>query len=329
MRLAAGRVMPWLAGKVVVVTGGSSGIGRAAAREFARRGARVVVAARRANELAETVRLCEGLGGQALAVPTDVTKAEDVARLFERSLALEGRIDVWVNNAGTTLFGALDLEHFEEHRAVLETNLFGAMRCAAWVMPLFKRQGHGVLVNVGSILSKIGQPYVPSYTISKFGLRGLSEALRTDIADMPDVHVCTLLPYAISTPHFDTAANHTGLGPHPVPPVQTPEDVARALVDLAASPRRERHVPRIAYLGLLLHELFPRPVERTLLHVLTNFHVGPDRMPDRTGTLERAGNAPAAIQGKRAARLTSLHLFTWILSHFVEIMTRPAPLAGR
>lgn len=321
--------MDSLAGKVVVITGGSSGIGRAAALEFARRRARVVVAARRAEELNETVRLCQELGGEALAVPTDVTRAEEVARLFDHSFALAGRIDVWVNNAGTTLFGALDLEHFEEHRAVLETNVFGAMRCTAWVMPLFKRQRHGVLINVGSILSKIGQPYVPSYTISKFALRGLSEALRTDVADMPDVHVCTLLPYAISTPHFDTAANHTGLGPHPMPPVQAPEDVARALVDLAANPRRERHVPRIAYLGLLLHELLPRAVERTLLHVLANFHVGPDRVPDRKGTLLSPGGTPGSIQGKRARRLDSLQLFTWILSHFVKIMTRPAPLAGR
>ena len=318
-----------LRGKVVVLTGGSSGIGRAAAVEFVRRGARVIVAARRSAELKETVRLCEQWGGQAMDVVVDVTKAEDVERLFERSLALEGRIDIWVNNAGTTLFGALDLVHFEEHRAVLETNLFGAMRCAAWVMPLFKRQGHGVLINVGSILSKIGQPYVPSYTISKFGLRGLSEALRTDVADMPNVHVCTLLPYAIDTPHFDTAANHTGLGPHPMPPVQTPQAVAKALVDLAASPRRERHVPRITYLGLLLHELLPRPVERTLLHVLANFHVGPDRMPDRLGTLREAGGASAAIEGRRAPRVNSFQLFTWILSHFVKIMLRPAPSAGR
>jgi hypothetical protein len=146
---------------------------------------------------------------------------------------------------------------------------------------------------------------------------------------MPNVHVCTLLPYAISTPHFDTAANHTGLGPHPVPPVQTPEKVARALVDLAESPRRERHVPRIAYLGLLLHELLPRPVERTLLHVLANFHVGPDRMSDHIGTLRDGGNGQAAIQGHRAQRLNSLDLARWVLSRFVKIMTQPAPAAGR
>ena len=321
--------MSSLEGTRVVVTGASSGLGRAAALEFVRRGARVVVSARTEAELAETVRKCEALGGSAVSIRADVTKDEEVQNLVERSLALDGRIDVWVNNAGTTLFGKLDWEHLDDHRAVIETNLFGAMRCAALVMPVFERQGSGVLINVGSILSKIGQPFVPSYTISKFALRGLSEALRTGVADMPRVHVCTLFPYATNTPHFETAANHTGLAVHPVPPVQSPDDVARALVDLAARPRRERHVPRIAALGLLLHTLVPRPVERTLLHVLAKTHLGPELEPDNQGSLRAASDAPASVHGHRSEKMSSFALFGWILSHFVKILTRPAPRAGR
>lgn len=288
-----------------------------------------MVSARRETELAETVRLCEALGGSAVGIRADVTNDHDVRELVERSLALDGRIDVWVNNAGTTLFGRLAWEHLADHRAVIETNLFGALRCAALVMPIFERQGSGVLVNVGSILSKIGQPFVPSYTISKFALRGLSETLRTGVADLPHVHVCTLLPYATSTPHFETAANHSGLAAHPVPPVQSPDDVARALVDLAERPRRERHVPRITALGLLLHTLIPRPVERTLLHVLTKTHLGPEREPDNQGLLRTAHEEPASVHGKRAEKMSSFQLFGWILSHFVKIMTRPAPRLAR
>lgn len=321
--------MPSLEGKRVVITGASSGLGRAAALEFARRGARVVVSARREAELAETVRQCEALGASAVSVRADVTKDDDVRELVERSLALDGRIDVWVNNAGTTLFGKLDWEHLSDHRAVIETNLFGAIRCAALVMPIFERQERGVLINVGSILSKIGQPFVPSYTISKFALRGLSEALRTGAADMPHVHVCTLLPYATSTPHFETAANHTGLAAHPVPPVQSPDEVARALVDLAERPRRERHVPRITAFGLLLHSLMPRPVERILLHVLTKAHLGPEREPDNQGLLRSASDEPASIHGSRAEKMGTVRLFSWIISHFLKIMTRPAPRMGR
>ncbi|HEY3494572.1 MAG TPA: SDR family NAD(P)-dependent oxidoreductase [Polyangiaceae bacterium] len=318
-----------LRGKVVVVTGASSGIGRAAAFEFARRGARLVLAARRAEALEVTAARCRELGAEALAVPTDVTRDEDVAHLIERSLAIDGTVDVWVNNAGVTLFTLFEKAPLEEHRRVLETNLIGAMRCAHAFAPLLRRQQQGVLLNVGSILSKVGQPFVPSYVISKFGLRGLTEALRAEFADLPDVHVCTLLPYAVGTQHFETGANRVGLEVRPLPPVQETNDVARALVDLAERPRRERHVPRIAVLGLALHALFPRPVERILLHVLSTWHFRANPAPITKGSLEPAPSTLPAVHGTRAPKGSSLQLFGWILQRFVRIMTRPAPPPAR
>src|SRR5690606_38778192 len=102
------------------------------------------------------------------------------------------------------LFALLEEASFEEHRRVIETNLFGAMLAARAVLPVFRAQGSGVMVNVGSVLSQVGQPFVPSYTISKFGLRGLSEVLRVELADEPAIQVCTLLPYAVDTPHFQS-----------------------------------------------------------------------------------------------------------------------------
>jgi NAD(P)-dependent dehydrogenase (short-subunit alcohol dehydrogenase family) len=317
--------MASLAGKVVVVTGASSGLGRAAAVEFARRGARVVVAARRAHALEDTVRLCREVGGEALSVPTDVTKDDDVQRLMQASLALEGRIDVWVNNAGTTLFAPLEQGPFEDHLRVIDTNLFGAMRCARLLIPVFKRQRCGVLINVGSILSKVGQPYVPSYVVSKFGLCGLTEALRTELADLPDVHVCSLLPYAVKTPHFESAANYTGLVPRPVPPVQEPLKVAKALVDLAERPRRERHVPRVALLGLALHALMPRAVERTLLEVLNSWLLGPESAAYGQGTLVAPERQSAAVHGTNAPKSDTLHLASWVLRLLLGGMKAPAP----
>jgi short-subunit dehydrogenase len=313
-----------LTGKVVVVTGASSGLGRATAIEFARRGAMVVLAARRAEALADCARACEAIGGTALVVPTDVTRDDDVKRLVERSLERSGVIDVWVNNAGVTLFSLFERAPLEEHRRVIETNLFGAMRCAHALMPILRAQGHGVLINVGSILSKIGQPFVPSYVISKFALRGLSEALRTEISDRPNVHVCSFLPYALDTQHFEHGANRVGLEPRPLPPVQGPVKVARALVDLAERPRRERHVPRVAVLGLALHQLFPRTVERTLLHVLSTWHFQNTPAPQRLGSLEPS-NTPATIHGTRAPKGRLPSLLVWILRNFITIMTRRAP----
>jgi NAD(P)-dependent dehydrogenase (short-subunit alcohol dehydrogenase family) len=307
-----------LSGKVVVVTGGSSGLGRAAALELARRGARVVVAARRAEAVEETAALCREQGGDAVAAVADVTQEVDVVGLAHRALALSGKIDVWVNNAGVTAFGMLESTPLAEHRRVLETNLWGAVHGARAVLPSFKRQGYGVLINVGSILSKVGQPFVPSYVISKFALRGLSEALRAELANQPRIHVCTLLPYAIDTQHFQTGANFVGRQAHAMPPVQLPEVVARALADLAERPRRELHVPRAAALGLALHLFFPRLVERVIFDALGRWHFGGADQLGATGNLWQPSADVPAIRGQRAPRISLGGLIGWMLKHYGE-----------
>src|SRR5687767_2120845 len=142
-----------LQNKVVVVTGASSGIGRATAIEFSARGARVVVASLSKSALEETARMCRAAGGgSVLCVVADVTSEQDVTELARCALAL-GSIDVWVNNAGVTLFALLENAPFEEHRRVIETNVYGPMLAARAVIPIFRNQRRGVLINVGSILS--------------------------------------------------------------------------------------------------------------------------------------------------------------------------------
>jgi NAD(P)-dependent dehydrogenase (short-subunit alcohol dehydrogenase family) len=299
--------------KVVVVTGASSGLGRAAAVEFARHGAVLVLAARRLDALEETARLCRARGSSAISVVTDVTIEADVRRLAERALELTGDIDVWVNNAGVSSFGLLDETPFEPHRRVFETNVFGAMFGARAVLPTFRRQRRGVLINVGSILSKVGQPFVPSYVISKFALRGLTEALRAELANYPEIHVCTLLPYAMNTQHFETGANFTGRAAFALPPAPSPESAARALVALARHPRRERHVPRVAQLGLALHQLFPRTIERAVHRIVANWHFGRSTEYDERGNLWQPSSEPAKVRGHRAPRISFPRLLLWLL----------------
>lgn len=135
-----------LAGKVVVITGASGGIGRAAALQFADEGCRLVLAARRNAALHDTAALCEARGVHADIVVTDVTKPDDITHLVDETLRRHGRIDVWVNNAGTTMFGRLHEGEFTQHRQVLETNLIGPMFVARLITPIFKRQGSGVLI---------------------------------------------------------------------------------------------------------------------------------------------------------------------------------------
>src|SRR4051794_39303210 len=155
--------MTSIAGQVVIITGASSGLGRAAAIEFAHAGATLVLAARRADALEQTARLCEGSTERVFVVVTDVTIEDSVKRLVGRTLDRYGRIDVWINNAGVSSFGLLENTPFEPHQRVFETNVYGAIYGARAVLPVFRRQKSGVLINVGSTLSKVGQPFVPSY----------------------------------------------------------------------------------------------------------------------------------------------------------------------
>ncbi|HYO98236.1 MAG TPA: SDR family NAD(P)-dependent oxidoreductase [Polyangiaceae bacterium] len=311
-----------LRSQVVVITGASSGLGREAAVQFARRGCQLVLAARREQALQETQRLCEQAGGGARCYVMDVTREQEVQDLAAYALEQFGRIDVWVNNAGVTFFGLLDETPFDEHRRVIETNLFGAMFGARAVIPVFRRQRRGVLINVGSILSKIGQAFVPSYVVSKFGVRGLSEALRVELADYPEVHVCTLFPYAVDTQHFQAGANQVGRQALPMQPVQSPERVASALVSLAERPRRERHVPRYAVLGLLWHALTPRTVEQLLLAALRRWHFAEQLERPTVGSLYAPREQRGSVHGSRRPRVSVARFALWASRQLIRIQAR-------
>lgn len=230
---------------VVVVTGASSGIARAAALAFAGRGYRVVPAARDGHALQEVVEACRREGGDALPVPTDVADEAAVEHLARRAHEAYGRIDVWVNAAAVIVYGEFEDIPGEVYRRVIETNLFGQINGARAVLPYFRERGSGVLVNLASVWGSVTSPYVSAYVTSKFGVRAFSECLQEALRlerGTRGIHVCTILPQSVDTPIFRHAANYTGHLAKPVPPIVDPQRVVRAILRSVDHPRRRRTV---------------------------------------------------------------------------------------
>lgn len=252
-----------LNGAVVVVAGASSGIGRATALAFAREGARLALAARREELLEEVAEECRGLGASAVVLPTDVTDADAVKRLADRTVEEYGSIDIWIANAGVGAVGRFEETPVEAHRRVIETNLLGPLYGAHAVIPLFRRQGHGTFIATVSIGAFAPAPYAAAYSASKFGLDGMLDSLRAELVDSPDLHVCGVYPSFTDTPGMMHGANYTGHELSPEGPIyDDPNDVAETMVAVARRPRARAMVGALAPLSRLGYAVAPRLVEK-------------------------------------------------------------------
>lgn len=225
--------------QVVVIVGASSGIGRATAHAFAARGASLMLAARRGDVLDQVVRECGDLGARAVGVQTDVTDPEQVEALAEAAKRAFGGFDVWINAAGVMSFGRVEETPSDVLARIVQVNLTGHLYGAQAALQHFRARGRGVLINTGSVLGVVGQPFSAAYVATKFAIRGLSEALRQEVQGQGDIHVCTVSPAAIDTPIYQRAANYMGRELLPIRLLYPARVAARACVRLADRPQRE------------------------------------------------------------------------------------------
>ncbi|WP_046242748.1 SDR family oxidoreductase [Hymenobacter terrenus] len=274
-----------LHGAIVVITGASSGIGRATAFTFARHGARLVLAARRADVLATVAAECEQLGTESLVVPTDVTDSGAVQLLAQAAFAFGGRIDIWVNNAGIGAVGAFNAVPLEAHEQVIRTNLFGYLYGAYAVLPYFQRQQSGMLINVVSLGAWLPEPFTVSYSASKYGLRGLMDTIRTELSGHPNIHVCDVHPSYIDTPGFQHGANYTGRLIKPAPPVFSAQKVADTIVALTQHPRPSTMVGWTGSALRMAYSLMPSVTRRVGLRLMQRYLRQAERVPVTEGSI--------------------------------------------
>ena len=302
-----------LAQKTVVITGASSGAGRAAALRFASKSSNLVLASRNVDALKSIAEDCEALGAVVLVVSTDITDADAVNQLAQQATAFMGSIDVWVNNAGVLAVGAFTDVPVGVHEQVIKTNLIGYMHGAYAVLPYFKNQGYGIIINNISVGAFLPVAYGTSYSASKFGLRGFFEALQSELTPYPHIHVCNMYPSFLDSPGIQHAANYTGVHVRPAPPVFDPMHVADAMVKLAQYPRSSTFVHVTTPLFRAAYSLMPRLTRRIIEKVIRSyFRSAPATVPTdgnlflpvSYGNAVHGGwnSAPDADKRKRAIR---------------------------
>jgi len=274
-----------LKNKTVVITGASSGTGKAIALEFAAGQATLILASRNMEALLECAAECEESGAKVKCVVTDVTDEDAMIELAAAAHAFGGKIDIWVNNAGVLAAGTFEETPMSVHDQVIRTNLMGYIHGAHAVMPYFKKQEHGILINNISIGGFLPVPYGVGYSASKFGLRGFSAALKAELTEWPEIHVCDAFPAFLDTPGIQHAANYTGKVLKPAPPVYDPRRVAIAIVKLALKPQKELMIGSTSVLLRLSHGLLPELTRGIASVVIRNYLKNADNLPKTNGNL--------------------------------------------
>jgi NAD(P)-dependent dehydrogenase (short-subunit alcohol dehydrogenase family) len=309
-----------LAQQVIVVTGASSGLGRAVARLAGRRGAKVVVTARTAEALDACVREIEAFGAEALAVPGDCTVQDDVAQVVERAVDRFGRIDTYIANAIVTVYAETYRYEPDELRRIMDVNFFGQVY-GYWAALPHLRESKGTFLSVQSALAYRGIPLQGGYCASKAALRTFFESARVElIKEKAGVDISVVHPAAINTPQFDRDRQKIGKQPQPVPPIYQPEPFADAVLHCCEHPIRELPIGWGAQKLMWGQKLSPRAGDLMLLRMgWKGQHTGEDKPLDSPDNLFRPLPGDPGAHGRFDAESrnstlwTSLRLRRWLV----------------
>jgi NAD(P)-dependent dehydrogenase (short-subunit alcohol dehydrogenase family) len=252
--------------QVVALMGASSGIGREAAIRFAKRGAKVVVSARSEGALRSLVDEIQRDGGEALAVPADVTEFGQVEAVADGAVEEYGALDTWVHLSGVGLYATFDQTEPEEFRRTMDVNLMGQVYGAMVALPHLKREGRGALIHISSVEAKRSAPFHSAYAASKHGIDGFLESLRVELQrEGWFIGVTNVMPAAINTPFFSSSRTKLGVKPVGLPPIYQPNTVADVVLYAAEHPTREIVAGGAGKAMLLTQSISPKLMDTLML----------------------------------------------------------------
>ncbi len=316
--------------QVVVITGASAGVGRAAAREFAREGARIALLARGSEGLTAAAHEVEELGGSALAIPCDVADPEDVEAAAARAESAFGPIDVWVNNAMVSVFAPVHETTPAEYKRVTEVTYLGYVYGTLAALRRMRPRNRGTIIFVGSALAYRGIPLQSAYCAAKHAMQGFFDSLRTELLhDKLNITLTAVHLAAMNTPQFRWSRSKMPLEPQPVPPIFQPEVAARAVVYAAHHRRREIFVGSPTVTAIIGNRIAPWFADRYLARTGYRSQMSREpHAPGRPDNLYEPLPGDAGAHGVFGRRATPHSIQTWLALHRPQLMVGASFLAG-
>ncbi|MGY1815585.1 SDR family NAD(P)-dependent oxidoreductase [Blastococcus sp. SYSU D00820] len=283
----------------VLVTGASSGIGRATTMRFAGRGARLVLVARGRESLEETAAEARSAGAaEVLVCPADVADAAGVQRAVDTVVQRFGRLDVVVHAAQVMAYGRVEDVPREAFEAVVDTALHGTANLARTVLPVFRRQGAGHLVVVSSLLAEVSAPLMGSYVAAKWGQLGLVRTLQQEVRDVPGIRISAVAPGGVNTPIYSQGGTWAGRTGRPPVPVYSADRVARSVLARLEHPRRLTHAGLFNPLIVAGFRLLPGVYDALVGPLLRTLALGGEERPPSEGNVFRSRPEGNAVDGR-------------------------------